>query len=1132
MRNKPSKTIRFVLFVVLLALLPGVLPAQTEKITLPSRSKQVTDIFKLVEKELGYRFFYNDDVVGQNLEILFNRPEMTLGEILAEMNKQTGLEFKIMEDKLVVVSRAQAAQQGTITVKGNVTSASDDSPLPGVNVVLKGTTNGVVTNLDGDFQINVPADGILTFSFVGFLSEELPVQGKDKIELTMVEDIMSLDEVVVTALNINRTKSSLGYSISTVSGDEINTAKENNVINTLSGKVAGLQISRSSTGVDGSTRVILRGVSSILNDNRPLVVIDGIPVDAGHGGGGRWGGKDNGDALSDINPDDVENISILKGAGAAAAYGSRGANGVILITTKKGSMKKGLGVSLNTSYNLETPLLYPDFQNIYGHGAYGQYPSSIPDIGFPWGWSWGPKMEGQLLPDIKGGLSPFSPQPDNYRDFFRTGSSFINTLALESGTETSSVRASFTNQNSSGILPLNDLKRQTINLRGFAKMGRLLELDGKITYLHSDASGRPEVAEGATNPGYYLSIMPRNMVGEDLHKYMVNPDGTENLWTSDSYTGNPYWQLYKARNSDEKNRLQGVFSTKLNFTPKLNMVLRTGLDYTSRSYSSHVAKGSKTNNLNGYIGNSIDNYMEWNSDFMLNYSGKVNVYGYSFSAGGNYRYNNGQGLSQSGYNLRVNDYYAISNAGSYYTDQWINEKAVYSAYGLGQLSYKEWLYFDFTLRNDWSSTLPVNNNSYFYHSENLSFLFTNAFGIKSDILTAGKLRASYARVGNDTDPYRTKQYYSVYQSPLPYPVGGFETTLATLDLQPENTDSWEIGTNLTFFSGLLSLDLSYYNKISNNQIMEVTLPPSSGFYSVFRNAAKLQNHGLEVQMDVRVMSAKDFEWNSTITWAGNKSLVAELYQDTKSIQLDEQWFSTIQAREGKPFGEIYTYDFKRDNKGRVLVDDNGFVIKGDYKPMGNINPDWLAGFSNSFRYKNMHLSFLVDIRKGGDVYSIGKAYRCLFGTSALTLPGREEYYSTHDPAFGYRTPLPGVEPGGYIEKGINENTGMVNDVPVEPIYRWYNIWAKEIGAEWLLDGTNVRMREVQLGYSIPRRILGRTPLHDLTLSLVGRNLFFFYNAMGDIDPESGYSSANTGGGYEHSAIPTTRSIGFNIKVSF
>jgi outer membrane receptor protein involved in Fe transport len=518
---------------------------------------------------------------------------------------------------------------------------------------------------------------------------------------------------------------------------------------------------------------------------------------------------------------------------------------------------------------------------------------------------------------------------------------------------------------------------------------------------------------------------------------------------------------------------------------------------------------------------------------MLNYAGKAKeIYGYSFSLGGNYRYNTGKGIGQSGTNLRIADYYAISNAADYSTWEWFNEKAVYSAYGLGQLSYREWLYFDFTLRNDWSSTLPVENNAYFYHSENLSFLFTNAFNIKSNILTSGKVRASFARVGNDTYPYMTQQYYWVNQTQLPYPIGSFSDVLASYDLQPEITNSWELGTNLNFLNNLIVLDLTYYNNKSNNQIMNVPLPLSSGFTSKNMNAAQLQNTGFEVQMDAALIRGKNFNWNATLTWSKNKSMVVDLYQDLESIVLDDQWFATIQARPGMSYGTIYTTDYRRDNQGRKMIDDKGFAVKGDYQAMGDINPDWIGGLSNSFTYKNLLLSFLIDIRKGGDVYSIGKAYRCLFGTSELTLEGRKEWYATHDPDYQYSVPLPGVTPDGYIESGINENTGKENTVPVDPLYRWYNIWAKEIGTEWMMDGTNARMREIQLGYALPSALLSKTPLDDITISVVGRNLFFFYNAMKDIDPESSYSSGNTGGGFEHNSIPSTRSFGFNLKVRF
>lgn len=1105
--------------------------AQSEKLALSGAPVDLPGLFSFVQEKYGYRFFYNNDLVNPDVSIKISSQEMTLQELLKELSAKTGLTFRLMENKLIVVG--DPSKQITVTVKGKVTSGADNQPLPGVNVLAKGTFNGVITNPDGSYQITVPSNTTLVFSFIGFVPQEIPVQGKNALDVTLLENITQMNEVVVTALNINRTKSSLGYSVTSIKGDNLNQAKENNVINTLSGKVAGLQISKSASGVDGSSRVILRGVASILGENRPLIVVDGIPVDAGHGGGDRWGGTDRGDALSDINPEDVENISVLKGAGAAAAYGSRGANGVILITTKKGIAGKGLGVTLTSNFTNESPLLYPEFQNGYGHGAYGTYPNTVPDGGFPWGWSWGPKMEGQVLPNFYGSTSPYTVQKNNYKEFFQPGHSFTNTIALDGGGDKSSVRASFTNQNSSGIVPTNDLKRQTVFLRGYTRLKDFIELDGKVTYIHSNVQNRPGVAESAANPGYYLSIMPRNMVSHDLHKYMEDANGTEQLWTTDSYTGNPYWQLYNATNNDQKHRVQGVFSTKFIFSPHLNLLLRSGMDYTNQSAHDQVAKGSLANNVNGYVGNSINDYLEWNSDFLANYSKKIqdNI-NLSFSLGGNYRYNNYKGISQSGSNLRINDFFAISNCGSYYTSESFSEKAVVSAYGLGSASYRDYLYFDFTVRNDWSSTLPQANNSYFYHSENVSFLFTNAFHIGTNILSSGKLRGSYAKVGNDTGPYNTRQYYSVSQSQLPYPMGNFSDVLASYDLQPEITSSWEIGTNLGFLKNVLTLDFTYYTNKSNNQIMDIPLPPSSGYSSKRTNAAHLKNTGMEVQIDAKAIQEKEFNWDISATWSKNRSEVTGLYGDLESIILEDSWIATIQARPGDEYGVIYAWDYKRDSYGRKLIDDNGFTQKGEYKKMGSINPDWIGGISNRVSYKNFSLSFLVDIRKGGDIASMGKAYRALFGTSAESLAGRDEWYSTHDPAYQYSVPLPGVDPKGFIESGINENTGEPNKVPVDPIYRWYNIWSKEIGTEWLVDATNVRLRELVLAYTMPGKLLSGTPLSDVQISLVGRNLFFFYNAMKDVDPESGYSSGNTGGGFEHCAIPTLRSLGFNIRIGF
>ena len=1108
--------------------------AQVQRMALKSAPQNLTGLFSYIQEKYGYRFFYNNDVVKPDMIVKLSSGDITLSDLVNELSEKTGLKFSIKDNNLIVVEDASSRNSGAEIISGVVKDAKSGEPIPGVTIVLVGTSKGIVTDQDGKFMLLVPGlNEILSFSFVGYSTQKVAIQGKKSFDIQMREDVTRLEEVVVTALNVDRSKASLGYSISTLDGKDLNKAKENNLINSLAGKVAGLQISKAATGVDGSSRVILRGVASITGENRPLFVIDGIPVDAGYSGGGRWGGTDNGDALSDINSEDVESMSILKGAGAAAAYGSRGANGVILITTKKGKLKKGLGVSLSSNYAVETPLLFPELQNTYGHGAFGTYPTSMPDPGMPWAWSYGPKMEGQTLPNYWGGTSPYKAQPNNYKDFFRNGTSFVNTVTLESGNEISSVRASITSQNSSGIVPLNEINRQNISLRGFTKLKEVVELDAKINYIHSKAGGRPEVAEGYNNPGYMLEIMPRNMVNSEMNDHRVGPDGNELLWTTDGYTVNPYWQLYNRPNSDEKHRLQGVFSAKIKFNPKLNLLLRSGMDFTNRQTSNDIAKGSKAAGMNGSINNSTGNAVEWNSDFLLSYNPlKESQVKYTLSLGGNDRYNKGNGLSQWGSNLRINNFYAISNAATYGTGEWFSEKQVYSLIGLATVSYKNWLFCDFTLRNDWSSTLPSNNNSYMYHSENLSFLFTEALGIKSSVLSSGKLRTSLSKVGNDTGPYQTNKYYSVNQSQLPYPTGSFSDVLPTFNLQPEITTSFEVGTNLNLFNSLIIMDLTYYQNNSENQIMNVPLPPGSGYTSVNTNAAHLKNKGFEVQLDIAPVKKGNFSWNVIGTWSKNKSEVVSLYNNIESIILDDAWFTTIQARPGQAYGGIYAADFKRDNFGVKLVDDQGFVLKGDYKKIGDMNPEWMAGLSNTFKYKNITLSLLVDMRKGGNVYSMGNAYRNLFGTSVASLKGRADWYATHDPQYGYSTTLPGVTPKGYVEDGINENTGQKNTVAVYTLLRYYNIWNKEIGTENIKDATNVRMREISLGYSLPKKLLSKTPLTDVQFSLVGRNLFFFYNAMKDVDPESGYSSGNTGGGFEHSAIPTTRSIGFNLKVNF
>jgi len=1114
--------------------------SQTPDISLNVNNLSVIEVIDNIQNQSDYRFFYSDDAIDLDAGIDLDFKNASIEEVMSEFSRLTGLMYEITDDNLIILRHPE--KQDPFVISGVVTSIIDNSIIPGVNVLIKGTTAGTITDFDGRFELEVPArETILVFSFVGYESQEVFIGNQESVNVSLVESVNSLEEIVVTALNISREKKSLGYAVSELDGSELNQAKEDNFVNSLSGKVAGLQITRSATGVGGSSRIVMRGISSMLGNNRPLFVIDGIPMDASHETGDkRWGGKDMGDALSDINPEDIESINVLKGAGAAAAYGSRGANGVILINTKKGAKRNGLGISFTSNYIIETPMVLPDLQNEYGQGGFGVLPPiggdpPAIDKNDPWCWSYGPALDGTEYLDWTGSVNPYLPQSNSMESFLRNGSSFINTLAFENGYENSSFRVSLTNQNSNGLYPTNDLSRQTFNVRGFSRFNDNIEVDGKITYIHHKVNDRPYLGEGGANAGLSLTVMPRNIGTDHLKDNMYNENGDELTWTNDATYNNMHWALDHMHNNDEKNRVQSMMSMKIDFLKRFSFLARSGLDFTNQIAKEYADKGTRVvAKSRGNISQNSNNRIEWNSDFLVTYSNHDSDIIYDFNIGGNYRYNQYKSMNQSGIGMKVDDFFHISNYNEYSTGEYFNEKAIYSLYGLGQIAYKNYLYFDFSYRTDWSSTLPAKNNMYNYYSGNLSWLFSNTFSISNSWFTNGKLRGSIAKVGNDTGPYETQQYYSISQTPLPYPLGNISSQLAFFDFMPEETYSWEIGTNLEFFENKFGLDLTYYWSNAVNQIMNVPLLPSTGYSNKKMNAGEIQNAGLEIQLNGSPLNhPSGLRWDFILTFTKNNSKVVEIHPELETIRLSELWHADILAIPGEEYGVIWGIDYKRDNFGNKLIDENGFAQKGEAKIMGSINPDFLSGFSNTFSYKNISLSFLIDIHKGGDIYSYGKAYKTLYGTGAETLEGRAEWYETHDPETNYRIPIPGVEPRGYIEEGINENTGQQNDIPIQPMYKWFNLWNNTIITESILSATNVRLRELVISYSLPRSIIGDKFINNLVVSASGRNLFFIYKKYAPhIDPEAGYSSGNTGSGFEHSTLPNTRSYGFNLRMSF
>lgn len=1007
------------------------------------------------------------------------------------------------------------------SVSGQVLEKDSDIPLLGVSVLVKGSSTGTTTDFDGNYTLgNLNSDAVLEFSYIGYTTLEITVGNQTTVNVSLEVNAQQIDEVVVTALNIQRDKESLGYSISQVSSEEVNVARENNVMNSLSGKVSGLQITQSNTGVDGSSRVLLRGITTINGNNRPLVVIDGIPIDNGSGGAGGGGGIDRGDALSDINPDDVASISVLKGAGAAAAYGSLGMNGVILVTTKTGTKKDGIGISLNSSFAFTDIALTPDFQNEYGAGAFGDFApinaDGRPVLDYPFSWSWGPKLEGQEYTNWLGQQDTYSPNPNDnpYKEFYQTGFTMANTIAFEGRGDKGSFRISITDEDGQGIVRNNTLSKQTFSIRGTSKLTDNFSIDGKMTYLTSTVRNRPQLAEGSGNTALQLSLMPRDIRLEDVANNTINANGEEIKWNLDNTFNNPYWALENAGNTDKKDRFQGFLSTKWDISSKFSVTAKSGIDYTIYDFTSYGDRGAQA------VSNSLGSYRHdtgkrsiWNSDILGTYKTNISDVDISLSLGSNYRNEYSSAVNVSGNDAKVDGFYRIGNYKNAFSNDNVFKKGIYSFYGLGSFSYGGYLYLDATLRNDNSSALPKANRSYWYHSENMSLLFTKMLGINSKILSSGKLRGSYAQVGNDTSPYRTQAVYNIDQTvTLPYTVASISGSLPSFDLRPETSVSWEIGTDLGFLDNRIQLDLTYYKTNTTDQIMAVPLSGTTGYGSKVVNAGEIENKGIEAQLNIIPIDSENVTWNLGFNFTKSNSEVVSLNDGLERIQLGNLWTASVEARPGQEFGTIYGNDFLRDNFGRKIIGNDGLAKRGDRIALGNINPDWYGGFTNKIRYKNFSLSTLISAQIGGEYYSYGRGYRLFFGTDQRSLVGRED---------------------GIIEEGINENTGFVNEQPTSALLKQFtDIFSNEVATDIVLDATNVKLREVALTFDFPKTMLRGTFIQNASLSAVGRNLLFLYNAAGDIDPEATYSSGPASTAFEHTSLPSTRSYGVNLKINF
>ena len=1018
------------------------------------------------------------------------------------------------------------AQERKVT--GTVTSADDNSAMPGVNVVVQGKTTGTITDANGNFSITVPGnDAKLVFSFIGYNPQEVVVGGQATLTIKMATSATQLGEIVVTSLGIKREKKALTYSAQSVDVARLTESRELNAINSLQGKVAGLDLVRSNAGVGSASRVVLRGNRSISGNNQPLYVVDGVPIQNSmfFSTYGEGGGMTSSDGISNINPDDIESVTVLKGPSATALYGTRAANGAILISTKKGSTKKGIGLEYALNYSVETPVILTKFQNVYGQGSAGVY---TPNQEF----DWGPKMDGRMVahwtPDPNsekfGTTYPFVAHPDNYKDFFQPGTNMTNTIALTSGNEDTQVYFSYTNTHSKGIVPGNELKRNNVNLRISSKFGKKLSLDTKLTYFNQAVDNRVSTGDDFSNPMRAILRQPSNISQEEamVYEYFDNAGfRLQNYWNPHSNGGeNPWWIVNRIPYQEKRDRVLGMAAIKYELLEGLTVQVRSAIDYAADRNSQNRYNDTYTIADRGqYITGNLTNY-ELNNDLLVNYNKGFGDFSLNLSAGGNMLTQQWYGQNQNNGFLLKPNLFTVTNAGGLYISEYGATKKLNSVYGFATLGYKNYLFLDVTARNDWSSTLPPDAWSYFYPSVGLTWVVSDMF--KSSMpgwLTFAKLRASYAQVGNDTDPYQLKPEFSFYQGGTNGYASRGGTQPAT-ELKPEITTSQEIGADVRFFQNRLGVDITWYKSNSRNQLLSVAVPVASGYNSKFINAGNIQNKGIELTLNISPVKSTDFTWDLALNFAQNNSLVVELTEGMDRYNLTgRQWMTTTVIQVGHEYGEILTKKFLRNEEGRVLV--NGttglpLVSDGQTEYGGTYNPDWLGGLTNTFTYKNFDLNFAIDFRQGGKIYSFTEANLASDGFSDYTLEGRDGF----------------VVDGVIQTKDADGNviSETENTVQTTSEAYWQSLGGRNTptGEPFAYDASNSRLRQAALGYT---KRFTNSPIASLRISVEGRNLFFLYNNAERVDPNLSSGNSNVQG-VEGFGLPSTRSFGMNLRVTF
>jgi TonB-linked SusC/RagA family outer membrane protein len=1023
-------------------------------------------------------------------------------------------------------------------INGTVTSTKEGDPLPGVSIVVKGSNVGTSSDADGKFSIAAKAGNTLIFSYVGFKPKEINLGSQTMLNVGLDEDSQILDEVVVTALGIKKESKKLGYATTTVNAEALTENRSPNFVNTLQGKIAGVNISALGTGPAGSSKIRIRGQSSFSGQNTPLIVINGVPIDNTNFGTNpgnsssdnsvqvRGGGNtsDGGDGLSSINPDDIESMTVLKGATAAALYGSRAKDGVIMITTKTKGSGKGIGVSFNTNFTNETPLDFTDYQYEYGQGENGVRPiAANPTSGQ---WSFGEKILPGMTQKLYDVEVPYVAQPSHVGAFYRNGSNFTNTISLSSGTDKGGFNMSFANMDSKGIVPNNTFNRKTLNM-GFAyELSKKLSFSGNMNYSNEKNKNPPNIANQDNSIPTTISNLANTMPLDLFREKQANAAGNEYIYSRFMNRTNAYWVLDKQFQNITRDRIFGNIAAKYNVTNWLYVQGRVGQDYWSRDQEyNNFAHGTASlaaapaGFVNGSFTQESRRQRETNADILIAGTQKFGDIGLDINLGGNQMYRRADLNSTFVQDFVVRDLYTVQNGRVKDPIYGLSERKVNSIYGSAEVSYKNFLYLNATARNDWFSTLSPANRSILYPSVSTSFVFSQMGTSMPSWLNFGKLRAAYAEVGSDTDvsPYANSLYYGINGALFAgQPVGGSQgNSVPNANLKPMRTSEAEIGIELKLFKSRVNFDAAVYKKLTSDQIVSAQISDASGFLTSLINNGKSQNKGFEMLLNVVPVQTNDFSWDVTFNGSYNKTKVLSLLTDKPGdrITTGTHVFNGEQRQVvGQEMGLIYGFGFKRDANGAIIHGANGIPLRTpDLISYGSALPRWIGGITNGFNYKGISLSTLIDFKLGNMMLSGTNFNAVRHGKHKMTLPGRDQ--------------------GGIVGVGVNEK-GETNTVKALPDQYWAVVRSLALVEPVIYNGGYWKLRQITAGYELGKFLPKNSPIKGAKLSFVANNVLMLKKWVDNIDPESfGYSSDNISG-MESTGLPTTRSMGFNLNVKF